>query len=258
MADTDSGLPSERELELETLSANATSRYPPSPTSAPLDNVIIQRLKLLQAENDELYDLLRASESARAREEVIGLRKVINRLETSLADAEAKITDLTPNKLDHQSNPSTLSNNNNPGGPPPQTNAGLPRLPGAQAPPRADRANARENGTATETVIVRESGTGTGIEIGSVTGIGTGIETGIEQAGTPDRPTLVQEASSEGGGRNGSDSGAGGGAGAGGRNGNDRGRNGSGVGRGGGGGGGGQNRNNGQTGDRGLVQRLGL
>ncbi|KAF8605401.1 hypothetical protein BDV93DRAFT_554771 [Ceratobasidium sp. AG-I] len=68
---------------------------PSTSSSAPLASAISQRIKLLQAENDELYELLRVSEAARAREEVVGLRKVVKRLEGLLADAEVKISDLS-------------------------------------------------------------------------------------------------------------------------------------------------------------------
>ncbi|KAB5596262.1 Pre-mRNA-splicing factor [Ceratobasidium theobromae] len=143
MANASLALPSERELELETLLRQrdkqisaltdelsslqrklpGTSDPPddaaiciPSPilallaplvahgpstsTPAPLNSAILQRLKLLQTENDELYEHLRTSESTRAREEVVGLRKTVKRLESSLEDAEAKIAALT-SKLDH-------------------------------------------------------------------------------------------------------------------------------------------------------------
>ncbi|CAE6412263.1 unnamed protein product [Rhizoctonia solani] len=127
MADVDLALPSERELELETLLrqrekhistltdeisslrrklpgasdpeddatisipapilallAPLVTHGPSTSTPAPLSNAITQRLKLLQTENDELYELLRASELARQREEVLGLRRTIKRLENQL------------------------------------------------------------------------------------------------------------------------------------------------------------------------------
>ncbi|CAE6478879.1 unnamed protein product [Rhizoctonia solani] len=142
MADIDLALPSERELELETLLrqrdkqisaltdeiaslhrklpgasdpeddadicipapvlallAPLVTHGPSTSTPAPLNTAITQRLKLLQTENDELYQLLRASESARQREEVVGLRRTIKRLEGLLEGAEARVADLT-SKLD--------------------------------------------------------------------------------------------------------------------------------------------------------------
>ncbi|KDN38188.1 hypothetical protein RSAG8_09691, partial [Rhizoctonia solani AG-8 WAC10335] len=138
MADLDLALPSERELELETLVrqrekqictltdeisslrrqlpgafdpeddaaicipapvlsllAPLVTHGPSTGTPAPLHAAITQRLRLLQTENDELYDLLRASESTRQREEVVGLRRTIKRLEGQLEGAEARIVDLT-------------------------------------------------------------------------------------------------------------------------------------------------------------------
>ncbi|CAE7219923.1 unnamed protein product [Rhizoctonia solani] len=142
MSDVDLALPSERELELETLLrqrdkqistltdelsslrrklpgasepdddaaicipapvlsllAPLVTHGPSTSTPAPLHAAITQRLKLLQTENDELYELLRASESTRQREEVVGLQRTIKRLESQLEGSEARIADLT-SKLD--------------------------------------------------------------------------------------------------------------------------------------------------------------
>ncbi|QRW16434.1 pre-mRNA-splicing factor 38-associated hydrophilic carboxy-terminal protein [Rhizoctonia solani] len=111
MADIDMALPSERELELETLLRQREKQIsaltdeisslrqklpgasdpeddavisipapvlallsplvthgPSTGTPAPLSNAITQRLKLLQTENDELYELLRSSAEARIAE----------------------------------------------------------------------------------------------------------------------------------------------------------------------------------------------
>ena len=67
------------------LLAPLVAHGPSTSSSAPLASAISQRLKLLQTENDELYELLRVSEAARAREEVVGLRKIVKRLEGLLA-----------------------------------------------------------------------------------------------------------------------------------------------------------------------------
>ncbi|KAJ1309102.1 hypothetical protein OPQ81_004780 [Rhizoctonia solani] len=142
MADVDLALPSEREMELETLLrqrekqisaltdeisslrrklpgasdpdddaaicipapvlallAPLVTHGPSTSTPGPLHAAITQRLKLLQTENDELYELLRTSETARQREEVIGLQRTVKRLEDQLDSAEARIADLT-SKLD--------------------------------------------------------------------------------------------------------------------------------------------------------------
>jgi hypothetical protein len=66
------------------LLAPLVTHGPSTSTPAPLSNAITQRLKLLQTENEELYELLRASELARQREEVVGLRRTIKHLEDQL------------------------------------------------------------------------------------------------------------------------------------------------------------------------------
>lgn len=45
---------------------------------------LVQRTKLLQEENDELYELLKSGETGKLKEEVRGLRKVVDRLERAL------------------------------------------------------------------------------------------------------------------------------------------------------------------------------
>ena len=45
---------------------------------------LTQRAKLLQEENDELYDLLKHSETGRLKEEVRGLRRALRRMEGAL------------------------------------------------------------------------------------------------------------------------------------------------------------------------------
>lgn len=45
---------------------------------------LTQRSRLLQQENDELYDLLKRGETGKLREEVRGLRRVVDRLEAAL------------------------------------------------------------------------------------------------------------------------------------------------------------------------------
>ena len=41
-------------------------------------------MRLLQEENDELYDLLKQGETGKLKEEVRGLRRVVDRLESAL------------------------------------------------------------------------------------------------------------------------------------------------------------------------------
>ena len=49
-----------------------------------MNTALAQRAKLLQEENDELYELLKSSETGKLKEEVRGLRRAVNRLETAL------------------------------------------------------------------------------------------------------------------------------------------------------------------------------
>jgi hypothetical protein len=45
---------------------------------------LTQRVRLLQEENDELYELLKFSETGKLKEEVRGLRRVVERVEGAL------------------------------------------------------------------------------------------------------------------------------------------------------------------------------
>lgn len=45
---------------------------------------LTQRVRLLQEENDELYELLKFGETGKLKEEVLGLRRVVERLEGAL------------------------------------------------------------------------------------------------------------------------------------------------------------------------------
>lgn len=45
---------------------------------------LTQRVRLLQEENDELYELFKSTETGRLKEEVRGLRRAVTRLETAL------------------------------------------------------------------------------------------------------------------------------------------------------------------------------
>jgi hypothetical protein len=53
-------------------------------SSSTVNTALAQRSKLLQEENDELYELLKSSETGKLKEEVRGLRRAANRLETAL------------------------------------------------------------------------------------------------------------------------------------------------------------------------------
>jgi len=56
---------------------------------------LIQRTRVLQDENDELYEILRSSETGKLKEEVRCLKKVATRMERALADSNNSITVLT-------------------------------------------------------------------------------------------------------------------------------------------------------------------
>ena len=47
-------------------------------------NALVQRAKLLQEENDELYAVLRRNETGKLDEEVKALRRIVGKLESSL------------------------------------------------------------------------------------------------------------------------------------------------------------------------------
>jgi WTAP/Mum2p family len=47
-------------------------------------NALLQRAKLLQEENDELYSVLRRNETGKLDEEVKALRRIVGKLERSL------------------------------------------------------------------------------------------------------------------------------------------------------------------------------
>lgn len=53
-------------------------------SSSTVSAALTQRVRLLQEENDELYDLLKHGETGKLKEEVRGLRRVVDRLESAL------------------------------------------------------------------------------------------------------------------------------------------------------------------------------
>lgn len=65
---------------------HAASATAPGATSASntVTAALTQRARLLQEENDELYDLLKQGETGKLKEEVRGLRRVVERLEGAL------------------------------------------------------------------------------------------------------------------------------------------------------------------------------
>ena len=63
---------------------NATS-------SSTVATALTQRVKLLQEENDELYDLLKTSETGRLKEEARALRRAIGKMEIALRGMHLRI-----------------------------------------------------------------------------------------------------------------------------------------------------------------------
>jgi hypothetical protein len=56
----------------------------PSSSSSTVVAALTQRAGLLQEENDELYELLRYSETGKLKDEVRGLRRLVQRLQSAL------------------------------------------------------------------------------------------------------------------------------------------------------------------------------
>ncbi|KAF8556979.1 hypothetical protein OG21DRAFT_1505818 [Imleria badia] len=66
-----------------------------SSPSSTVSAALTQRIRLLQGENDELYDLLKHGETGKLKEEVRGLRRVVDRLESALRESHQVITSLS-------------------------------------------------------------------------------------------------------------------------------------------------------------------
>ena len=67
------------------------NQHTPSATtgSGSVTTALIQRGKILQEENDELYELLKTGETGRLKEDVRGLRRVVQKLQGALRGASA-------------------------------------------------------------------------------------------------------------------------------------------------------------------------
>lgn len=63
---------------------NDRSTATPSSSSSTVTAALTQRVKVLQEENDELYELLKTSETGRLKEDVRSLRRVVQKLEGAL------------------------------------------------------------------------------------------------------------------------------------------------------------------------------
>lgn len=55
-----------------------------TPSSDTVNVALTQRVKVLQEENDELYELLKSGETGRLKEDVRSLRRVVRKLEGAL------------------------------------------------------------------------------------------------------------------------------------------------------------------------------
>ncbi|KAN0097488.1 hypothetical protein V8E55_001934 [Tylopilus felleus] len=64
-------------------------------SSSTVSTALTQRVRLLQEENDELYDLLKHGETGKLKEEVRGLQRVVDRLESALRESHQVITSLS-------------------------------------------------------------------------------------------------------------------------------------------------------------------
>lgn len=53
-------------------------------SSSTVNTALTQRVRILQEENDELYEMLKSGETGKLKEEVRGLRRVVERLEGAL------------------------------------------------------------------------------------------------------------------------------------------------------------------------------
>jgi len=76
---------------------NAASRKGTEATSSSstVDTALTQRTLILQEENDELYELLKSGETGKLKEEVRGLRRVVERLEGALRESHQVIASLS-------------------------------------------------------------------------------------------------------------------------------------------------------------------
>lgn len=63
--------------------------------SSTVNTALTHRIRVLQEENDELYEILRCGETGKLKEEVKGLRHVVERLESALQESHQVITTLS-------------------------------------------------------------------------------------------------------------------------------------------------------------------
>ncbi|KAJ3001759.1 hypothetical protein NUW54_g6229 [Trametes sanguinea] len=79
-------------LLLPLLNEQPTSATSGSSTAT---TALVQRAKILQEENDELYELLKTGETGRLKEDVRALRRVVQKLEGALRDSHQAIASLS-------------------------------------------------------------------------------------------------------------------------------------------------------------------
>ncbi|KAI0375560.1 hypothetical protein BV20DRAFT_932288 [Pilatotrama ljubarskyi] len=72
-------------------------QHPSSATSgsSTVTTALVQRAKILQEENDELYELLKTGETGRLKEDVRALRRVVQKLEGALRESHQVIASLS-------------------------------------------------------------------------------------------------------------------------------------------------------------------
>lgn len=63
---------------IDSRTSNAT------PTSTPITEALTQRVKVLQEENNELFELLNTGETGRLKDDVRALRRIVQKLEGAL------------------------------------------------------------------------------------------------------------------------------------------------------------------------------
>ncbi|KAL5530187.1 hypothetical protein ACEPAF_6444 [Sanghuangporus sanghuang] len=80
---------------LQSYIPSQTPRDAQGTTSSTMTAALAQRTRILQEENDELYSLLRTSETGQLKEEVRSLKKTINRLDQALKDSHGAVSSLS-------------------------------------------------------------------------------------------------------------------------------------------------------------------
>ncbi|KAF9476481.1 hypothetical protein BDN70DRAFT_882303 [Pholiota conissans] len=74
---------------------NSSAQNATSNTTSTVNAALTQRARVLQEENDELYELLKHSETGKLKDEVRGMRRVVAKLEGALKDSHKVILSLS-------------------------------------------------------------------------------------------------------------------------------------------------------------------